>query len=158
MLILSLRTFGMSSIVEADLESYTYYQRCRIVVLSHSRSLVLPFCRTPVPHIVLWHGRSVALSSSQSILSDSQSSLGFLDSCPLALPSSRIVVLLHSRSSHCSMALWFSRSILSDSQCSLRFSNSQRSLRFSDSRPLALWFLTSFSRIVVLPCLCILGV
>src|ERR1700738_3753139 len=148
MLILSLRTFGMLSIVEADLESYTYYQRCRIVVLSHSRSLVLPFCRTPVPHIVLWHGRSVALSSSQSILSDSQSSLRFLDSCPLALLSSHIVVLLHSRSSHRSMALWSSRIVVL----------LEHSLRFSDSRPLALWFLTSFSRIVVLPCLCILGV
>jgi hypothetical protein len=65
MLILCLCTFGMSSIVGADLDYYTYYQRCRIVILSHfrssCRSLALSSSCISVPCVVLSHGRPLAL-------------------------------------------------------------------------------------------------
>src|ERR1700737_2138696 len=140
----------MSSIIGADLESYTYSQRCRIlvllcciltfsssriIVLSHYRPLALPFLTSVCYTVVLSHGHSLGFFNSHSILSDSHplalpfltsfcrmvvlsdsriltassQILEFLSSCPLvphvillhgrplALSSSCIVVLLHCR-------------------------------------------------------------
>src|SRR6202022_4150871 len=107
MLILRLHKFGMLSIVGADLESYTYYQRSFFVlpfsrspVLSHSRfshrSVTWSFCRM----VVLSHGRSVAWSFCRIVVLSEHSLrfsefswiLGFLDSRPLVLSSSRPLV------------------------------------------------------------------
>ena len=114
MLILCLHKFGMLSIVGADLESYTYYQRCRIVVLSqcslafsNSRSLPLPFpfscrsvawsfCHIVVCRFVVLSEHSFGFSAFSRILkfSNSQCSLKFSNFRALCFLT---VVLLHCR-------------------------------------------------------------
>jgi len=207
MLILCLCTFGVLSIVGADLESY---QRCRSLALStvasfsrifelsfslafscileftlshrsSCRVVVWSFCRIVVLSHYRPSRRSVALSFSRSVLSWHCHLLYLLhiQSSPAVQQVSPIHCCFISRSyprhshprhlpaSSLSLSSLSSQilSILSDSRTLsvLSDSDSQRSFRFSNSRPLVSCIILSYcrdpsSRIVVLPCLCIPGI
>jgi hypothetical protein len=105
MLILWLYTFGMSFIVGADLEYYTSYQRCCIVVLSNCQlschSLAFLHCRSEIRCSVLSHSRILHFCSSRHSMAAFSCILKFSNSRPLALQFlvsfCRIVVLSHSQ-------------------------------------------------------------